>query len=53
MRSVNVVEDYSAYNNADYSPKFPVASEIAFNTILIIDRTTVRVQAHLIPFSKP
>ena len=34
-------------------PIFPVAIEIAFDTILIIDKMTVAVQAHLFPFSSP
>ena len=32
---------------------FPVAIEIAFDTMLIIDKITVTVQAHPRPFSSP
>ena len=34
-------------------PIFPVAIEIAFKAILIIDKMTVTIQAHPIPFSSP
>jgi hypothetical protein len=34
-------------------PIFPVAIEMAFKAILIIDKMTVTIQAHPIPFSSP
>jgi hypothetical protein len=52
MRSVNVVEDYSAYPliiMLTIPPKFPIASEIAFNTILII----IELQLESKPISYP
>ena len=35
------------------APVFPIAIEIEFNTMLIIDKITAAVHAHPIPFSRP
>jgi hypothetical protein len=34
-------------------PVFPIAIEIAFSIILIIDKTIVGGHAHPLPFSRP